>query len=462
MSPRVRAFGLAAAALAVAGSRFATRARIPDDYDSIGFVRGIAHFDLAALQPHFPGYPVYLALGKLALAVVGDPLLAATLVSALAAGATALAFFRIGTSLGGERIGWTALALYAASALPWLLGGAALSDGTAAAFAAWSFALLAGQRPRPALSALLLALMLGVRASYAPLALSWLLLIAIDPKLRGRDYLRLFAAGMIGLAAWLVPFVVTVGTRALGKLGRVHLAGHFGAWGGSVATRPGLWTRADAFLRGLVYDGLAPQLGVCVALALIVGVALTFARRPSPRAWWIAATIALPYGLWVLLGQNVLEQPRHLLPLVLGLLVLLAGALGTRPQLALPALALMLIASLPLVIARVRTPPAAAQAAAWVAASYPHDQVAVFGGRAVRFFDPSLTPRARTWLSEVEVDVARLRAMPHPLLVTSEVEVEAGDELRARGLHELRRFCRDPRLDRAQPCLTLYTYEIPR
>jgi hypothetical protein len=461
VSGRARTFSLAVAALAVAASRFASRARVPDDYDSIGFVRGIAHFDLAALQPHFPGYPVYVALGKLASSLVGDPLLAATLISALAAGATALALFRIGTALGSERTGWTALALYAVAALPWLLGGAALSDGTATAFAAWSFALLTGARPRPALSALLLGLMLGVRASYAPFALSWLLLVAIDPQFCARDYLRQFAAGTIGLAAWLVPFVLTVGGRTLWKLGRTHLTGHFVAWGGAVTTRPGLWARSDAFLRGLVYDGLAPQLGVCIALALLVGVALTASGLPSRRGWRTGLVVALPYGLWVLFGQNVLEQPRHLLPLVVGLILLVARAVGDRPRFALPSVALMGMASLPLVLARVHTPPAAAQAAAWVAATYPHDQVAVFGGRAVRFFDPSLTTRARTWLSEVEVDVQRLRAMPHPLLVTSEVEVEAGDD-RARGLHELRRFCRDPRLDRAQPCLTLYTYEIPR
>src|SRR5262245_21037259 len=182
------------AALAVGALRWLLRARGPDDYDSIGFVRALVSFDLARLQPHFPGYPVYVALGRAAMRLGLSPLLAATLVSALAAAATAAAVWRLGAvaaahfSSGGAgehadapasarmdaRGGWAAMALYTAAWLPWLLGGAALSDATATAFVAGAFALYTVEgAAAAAFAGGAIALALGTRASYWPLALSF-------------------------------------------------------------------------------------------------------------------------------------------------------------------------------------------------------------------------------------------------------------------------------------------------
>src|SRR3954467_1920439 len=41
-----------------------------EDIDSINFALGLHHFDPALHQPHPPGYPVFIALGRLALAVI--------------------------------------------------------------------------------------------------------------------------------------------------------------------------------------------------------------------------------------------------------------------------------------------------------------------------------------------------------------------------------------------------------
>src|SRR5438093_7595344 len=41
-----------------------------EDYDSINFALGLRDFNPALHQPHPPGYPVYIALGRALLAVV--------------------------------------------------------------------------------------------------------------------------------------------------------------------------------------------------------------------------------------------------------------------------------------------------------------------------------------------------------------------------------------------------------
>jgi hypothetical protein len=448
-------WGLVAASLAIGAARWLGRARVPDDYDSIGFTRAIERYDLAALRPHFPGYPVYVALAKLAAAAGLAPLTAATLVSAIAAAATALAVWRLGAALASRTAGWCALLLYACAWLPWQLGGAALSDMTATALVALACAALTVERRAfAALAGVAIALALGTRASYWPLVASFAVVAARRPHRRA-----VFAGAAAGLVAWLVPFVAIVGPAALVALARTHVAGHFTTWGGTIATEPRLGLRAFAFARALVYDGLVANRWLLFAAAPLV--LLSARALPRSRTAWLV--VAAPYAVWVLFAQNVVEQPRHVLPLVVFLCVMLGVALARRPPLAVAVAALALAASAPLAWTRARTTPAAAQAAAWVAATYPQpNAVAVFGGRSIRFFDelaPSVVTRARTWASEVDVELARLDVLPPVLLITSEVDV---DPTRARRVGDGPTFCRDARLDRAQPCLTLHRYRLGR
>lgn len=445
----MRRVAVAVAALAIGVMRFCGRGRGPDDYDSIGFVRALDQFDLQKLQPHFPGYPVFVALGRLAHMLIASPLVAAQTVSAAAAAVTAVALWQIVAPRGGARAAATALALYAFAALPWLLGGAALSDMTATALAALAFAAFDGA---PAASGLFIALMLGARASYWPIALSWGAAIWLWQIAAWR---RAAVGAVAGTLLWLVPFLLLVGPSAALSLGRTHLHGHFTIWGGSIATSPGLWPRALAFARDLFLDGLVPHAWLLAAAAIVV--ASTRPRAPSAKA---LAVLALPYAAWAFFAQNIVEQPRHALPLVIGELVVLALWLAPHPRRALAVVALFAAASIPLVRARRDSAPAAAQAADWVAHQYAARDVAVFGGRAIRFFAdgaPGVVTRPRTWLSEVDVELERLNRLPPHILVTSEVEV---DPARAKKITDGPTFCRDARLDRQQPCLTLREYHL--
>jgi hypothetical protein len=400
------------AALLIGASRFAFRGRVPDDYDSFGFVLALDRFDLARLQPHFPGYPVYVALGKIAHSFL-PALTAAQCVSAVASSAMAIALYVIAERRGA---GLSAILLYGGAWLPWMLGGSALSDETAGAFAALAFAFEDG---------LSIALMLGTRLSYWPIALAWL-------AIANRRAILVAAGGCI---AWIVPFVLLVPNVI--SLGKKHIIGHFTSWGGSIATRPALGERLFSFGRDLFYDGIAPHGLALAAVALIFVIA-------RPR-WERALLLVAPYALWIFFAQNIVEQPRHALPLVLMLLVWMAWSL--KLPWAVVASAVMIASSLPLAIARHHTLPAAAQAAA----SLPSGAI-VFGGRSTRFFAHSYQ---RTWLSEVDVDLERMNRLPERVYITSEVTV---DKQRSARVHDGPTFCRDARLDRQQPCLTLREY----
>jgi hypothetical protein len=445
---------LALATLAVFAARVATRSRTPDDYDSVGFVRAVERLDLAQFQPHFPGYPVYVAATRLVHALGLDALAAATVTSALASAATALALWQLGAALVGRRAGLIAFASWAVALGPMLTGGAALSDATATALAAWAFAALTWPGRRAAVvGGVLLALMLGARASYWPLALSFAFVVGYARRPAVAAAIG-FVAGML---AWAGPFVAIVGPRALWALGRTHLTGHFTVWGGSIVTRPDVGARLWAWARDLVYDGMWPH-PLPLAIALVAAYGLV--RRPSRSAVVFAAAVAAPYALWALLGQNVLEQPRHLLPLIAALALLVGLAAQARPGIALTLVLTSLCASAPLAIARARVAPAAARAADWVAANDLH--ALVYGMRETRLMEwqvPTLVVRPRQSFAEIEGDLSRLDVLPRDVFVTSEVE---GTPLYHRPLVAGPRFCRDPRIDRQLPCVTVSRYTVRR
>ena len=66
-----------------------TRPPSLDDWDSVNFTFGLDDFDVTKHWPHPPGYPVYIAAGKLVYSVIADHAAALTLVSALSAASVA-------------------------------------------------------------------------------------------------------------------------------------------------------------------------------------------------------------------------------------------------------------------------------------------------------------------------------------------------------------------------------------
>ena len=61
---------LLAGAAVYAAAHLPFLARSLEDIDSINFALGLRDFDVAQHQPHPPGYPVYIGIGRVALGLV--------------------------------------------------------------------------------------------------------------------------------------------------------------------------------------------------------------------------------------------------------------------------------------------------------------------------------------------------------------------------------------------------------
>jgi hypothetical protein len=432
----------------------------PDDWDGIGFVASITRFDLDHFAPHAPGYPVYVAMLRAAAFVVPRPILAANLVAInCGVAATAFAYLAASRVLGRSQAAWVA-ALVAIAPLAWRAGTSVGSEAPALMFACAAAygATTLGSRAAWWIGAAV-GLGLGVRLSWAPL---YLALIALAPR---GERLRTSAIAAVAAAAWGIPFTWMVGPKHLVSLAMTHAAGHFRVWGGTAIEEPGamrgVWLARDLFVDGLGVD--SDSIGIALAIVIVMLAVVGFLEWREndfahARLLWILA----PYAAWITLGQNIHEQPRHALPLVVAIAAGLAlAASGSRNPRTLGVALFGLLAMRTSSDANARATPPAGERLVVLAQSLasPDRPVAVFGGPSARFFDlaphPDVTASTVATVGDAELAIGRLPSIPSRFLVTSElVDFPRG----SRAFVHLTKLCRDARVDRRAPCLDVYDW----
>ncbi len=340
-------------ALAGIAALLALATRVPflpqqlHDHDSVNFAHALHHFDLARHSPHLPGYPVFLAIAKLAH-LLGAPDAAALawpgVLGAMAAAAALSVWLapRIG---GAAALGLAALYLLLPDLA--LADIRPLSDGLGAHLVtllalttAQSLTVHTPDKRQPlgaGRAAMLLAgALLGVRLSSWPLVVvAAAALLYGGPSPRER-WLRL---GFLSAAvlAWALPLLwLAGGAPELMSLGFAFAQGHFSQWRGDAAPL-GMAGSTGLWLGHLWRGGALGLLGAAVA-ALTWGPKL--ADRRGPR---LALAMAAAYALWLALGQNP-ERSRHILPIVALAAVALAQVASQllRGPRARPALAIAL------------------------------------------------------------------------------------------------------------------------
>ncbi len=186
-----------------------------DDFDSFNFARAIVSFSPADFRPHPPGYALYVALGRVALALAGEPRLALTTLSALCGGVSLALIFALGRVLSGRLAGLSAALLLAGTPLMWLNSEKALSDVPGLAALLGSALLLAlaayGGRVPPWVAAAAI----GAAAGFRPQAMLGLGLAFLVAAVACRWHARQLAASglalLAGVLAWLLPVLAALG-----------------------------------------------------------------------------------------------------------------------------------------------------------------------------------------------------------------------------------------------------------
>ncbi|OJW66740.1 MAG: hypothetical protein BGO64_11315 [Aeromonas sp. 62-46] len=292
-----------------------------DSDDALNFAHGVVRFSVLEFSPHFPGYPAFIWLARLINLAVDEPARAVQWASLLGSSLLApLAAFLAARLWQRPSLLAPVWLLVLALPLTPTLALSGLSDGPA--LAAWLGALLALQQRKIALAGLLLGLMLALRPSYFVLALLPLWLGMAQQGTRVRFLLPI---ALVGLACLL--FVWQADGWAYFGEGRRFTDGHFTLWGNTAAAhgdRLLSWART-------FHEQLTPLWPLLMGALLVLPLwQRSKDHNPAPSVLWTLYWLALL--LWTLFGQNP-DNPRHLAPITLLGIVLLAGWLPRRGEL---------------------------------------------------------------------------------------------------------------------------------
>jgi hypothetical protein len=304
-----------------------------EDLDSINFALGLHRFDVAQHQPHPPGYPVFIAAGKIARVFAASDARALALVSLLAAALGVLAMAALFRELDRERRDrWTVSALLAAASAPlyWFTAVRPLSDafGLAAAVGVQALAIRASTSAGLGCAGFFAGVATGIRSQAAWLTVPIVVLAIVR---RAREVrLRLAAAAAIGffsgVIVWAVPLVWLSGgpaaySRALFSQGAEDFTGIQMLW-----TTPTPRVLASALYYAFVAPWAVWQMALVVLTAAAFGAIAMFRMDRGPLVT-LAAAFG-PYLVFDLLFQETFTT-RYALPLVVPVAYLAARGLGT-------------------------------------------------------------------------------------------------------------------------------------
>jgi hypothetical protein len=334
-------------------ARLVTLPRIPDVDDSFAFIRGVIRYSIRETRPHWTGYPVYMWVGKLVDAIVGDPTFALHLVSAIASALTAWPLAAItrawAQSLGStprlaRRAGWAAAALWLVTPMSWVTGSQIVSDPLGLLVGATFVACaVAGERTGDHTfwvgAAVLAGLDCGIRI--VNLTMFGPLIWKAWQARRERWWRARLPVGLaLGLAAGALPWIGWIAVRepsAFVERGQSHISGHFRAWGNSILTDDARVSRPWRAARTVAFYGLGaggPDRGrarVAAGVGWLVALALALMQRPF-RGYVskIVLLWSVPHLVYVFLAHDV-GYPRYVLSAV-ALLSVLGGLPASRPD----------------------------------------------------------------------------------------------------------------------------------
>ncbi|MEM8702845.1 MAG: hypothetical protein AAGF82_13560 [Pseudomonadota bacterium] len=290
--------------------------------DAYFFARALTRFSILDFSPHFPGYPAFVALGRLALEIWPDPdvALIRTTISAtllLPAAAAAVAWRWTG-SLPATGI---CFVLVLSQPILSLVAMSGLSDSTGMLFLLGYFALLpdvAADKRRTAQTLLLCfaaGIALGISGSARPSYALILLAAFLPVAFRSIHCALAVIAGALAVAVpSLLVLVALEGTNYFIE-GWRFFKGHMFGWGNTVFAG-----REQAGWSNVIQ--LSP-LFACAVLLFAVLNACCLTRRPWPSRQMALGASVLVAAVWTLFFQNP-ENLRHLLPFLTLSSVLLA------------------------------------------------------------------------------------------------------------------------------------------
>lgn len=323
--------------------RFCFMGRYLDSCDSVNFALGLRDYDLSLLQPHFPGYPVYIFLSRVFFKLFHHEVWALAMPGVLLGSLTVYPLYFLARLLLSEKVAVLTVVFYIINPLCWLQAERPASDAMGVFFLTLStyylyrvFKHCHGVKGYSLfIGSLALGLGLGVRLSYFPFIILWagvLFYLSIQRRYLAAHAIVCGLTGFVaGICLWLFPQINLAGWYSFWHNCFSFSYGHFTDWGGSVITFGG-FRRIDYLTQSVWVYGLGgwwydfSLLRLIPSIIMIISVLYLLKRCRYDRRWWFLGVYIIPYTFWIILGQNA-ANPRHILPVIPMILMLIANGL---------------------------------------------------------------------------------------------------------------------------------------
>jgi hypothetical protein len=240
-------------------------------WDSINFAFALQHFDVAAGQPHTPGYILYVFLAQLVNAAVNDAQLTLVGISVISSGLAVVFLYVLGLAMFNRVTGLLAALFLASSPLFWFYGEIALPhslDALMVIVAVWLFYRVMQGETTLVVPA---AIWLGISGGLRPQTQVFLMPLALYAGWRLGWRRSLVALGVLMVVdlAWFVPLIWLTGGlfRYLEVMRQFYLAFNTTT---SIVSGGGLW----GITRNLRKLGMYTLYGWSLALvpAIVAGI----------------------------------------------------------------------------------------------------------------------------------------------------------------------------------------------
>jgi len=317
-------------------SRLLTTIYYSEDIDSLRFVLSILDYNILELRPHFPGYPVFCFFAKFINFFINSIPITFSIIGSISIFIIIIFSQKIYLILFNDIKTKYLFLLIFFNPLLWILSNRYMSDlfGLSILISTFYYILkffnYKNLRYIIRIS-FLLGILIGVRVSFIPFLIPGILYLIFNISNKYRMNFIIFF--LLGLLIWLIPLITITGYNELYQISLRHINGHFFNWGGSVLSNDSTYSfRLLKIIESFWSDGLGGwwfqrhwitfYIGCGFILFFIYSLSSIIFKKINKRSLILIFSL-LCYFLWIFFFQNIIYKPRHVIPLIPFLLIII-------------------------------------------------------------------------------------------------------------------------------------------
>ena len=319
-------------------SRAITSIYYIEDIDSLRFALGVQDYSIINLQPHFPGYPIFIFFAKIFFFLTNSLGITFSIMGGISIFIIIHFTCKLARIELNSPAGLFCSAIIFFNPLLWILSNRYMPDifGAAIMVAGLYFLILHKDfNYRLMIGVFFTGILAGTRLSYLPALIVPAVIAIYNSKIRK----NLFYSLVLGIIIWLLPLIWVTGWNDLIIAASKQTIGHFTDFGGTSITENNWSLRLKNFSSSIWADGFGGFLAGRHWLTIILSTLFAFILMLSANTvikdfqsndvTKLLFYSMIIYSIWILFFQNVIYKSRHVIPILIFLLYFLANSTNT-------------------------------------------------------------------------------------------------------------------------------------